>query len=121
MGLVYGILLLSILLNVLGSAESYCTIKNSSSSPIVLLPLSAPAIKIKVNPGDLVQIPSGYLNCIVKNGVTGKLSSPLKLIDGGVVVCVDGVVKRTINIYPGDLLNGIISLISTALPIVEGL
>ncbi|KAH7423428.1 hypothetical protein KP509_12G055300 [Ceratopteris richardii] len=121
MGALYATLMFSILFSVLGTVDSACTIKNSSSSPILVLPLSAPSVKIKVNPGEIVEIPVAYLNSIIKNLVTGALSAPLKLLDGAVLVCVDGVVKGTISIYPGGLLNGVISLVSSALPILEGL
>ncbi|KAI5061688.1 hypothetical protein GOP47_0024193, partial [Adiantum capillus-veneris] len=112
-------LLMGLIFNILGSVEASCTVKNSSGKDIVFVPVSATNVKIKVKVGAVVEIPSIYLNVIIKNLGNGKSSSPVKLVDGTVLVCVNGAIKGTISIYVGGLLNGIISIISSTAIIVS--
>ncbi|MCO5613544.1 hypothetical protein L7F22_067821 [Adiantum nelumboides] len=109
---VCAMLLIGLTLNVLGSTDASYIVKNSSSNDILIVPVAVPNVKIKVKVGAIVHIPAIYLNVIVKNLGNGKSSPPVKVPDGAVLVCVDGVIKGTISVYLGDLLNGIISILS---------
>jgi hypothetical protein len=101
-----------------GARANY-VVKNDSSKDIVLIPLLDVNVKVLVKVGDVVEVPPKYKDWSVKNLGNGAQSKPISLLDGIVIVVVDGLIEGTVKLLLGISLDGIISISADANVLVE--
>ena len=102
-----------------GSAQAKYIVKNESKKDIALTALLDVNVNILVKVGDVVEVPSNHQSWRVKNLGNGAQSDPIDLIDGSVIVVVDGVAEGTVKLLLGVILDGVISIAVNANILIE--
>ena len=111
------VVLIALLL--VGSIEASCIVKNESSKDIILIPVIDVNVNIFVKVGDVVEVPSKYKDCHVKNLGNGARSEPVGMSDGSVTVVVDGNIEGTVKLLVGVFVDGVIAISANAFVLVQ--